>query len=324
MANGKQALSLVAQDLRARGVRTLLAPDHYCLAMIQPFQLEGMRVRHVATDARALMDAVALRDALAAGADQAVLHCEVYGAHADGPLREVLVDTRVSGVRVVVDATHSVFDEAHDPADYVVASLRKPLPVPDGAFVTSIASPVPFGRREMDELATQLGLVAHQRRIELQRGTGLLPEYLMALDAAEDAMLDAREPADMSAAALQRLSEVDAAVLRAARRTNAQWGIERASAAGLTVLNAESPECGLLVHVEDAVAAEQALLQAGIVCPISWRRPPGLARRVAWRSDLITLPVDPGLSARQLDRAVNIVAGFRHRLSWGSAASQLL
>ena len=67
VANGKQALSLVAQDLRDRGVRTLLAPNFYCLTMIQPFQLEGIKVRHVATDARALLDSEALVEELATG-----------------------------------------------------------------------------------------------------------------------------------------------------------------------------------------------------------------------------------------------------------------
>ncbi|MDA8437627.1 MAG: hypothetical protein M0Z51_02055, partial [Propionibacterium sp.] len=65
VANGKQALSLVAQDLRDRGVRTVLAPDFYCLTMIQPFQLEGITVRHVATDARGLVDPDALAAELA-------------------------------------------------------------------------------------------------------------------------------------------------------------------------------------------------------------------------------------------------------------------
>ena len=64
-AFGRQALSLVARELRARGVRLLLGPDHHCPTMFLPFQLEGIAVRTVPTGADTLMLGRALREALA-------------------------------------------------------------------------------------------------------------------------------------------------------------------------------------------------------------------------------------------------------------------
>src|SRR5659263_651722 len=113
-AFGRQALSLVARELRARGVRLLLGPDHHCPTMFLPFQLEGIAVRTVPTGADTLMLGRALREALAGRPDAAVLHCETFGTPAD------------------------------------VASLRKLLPVPDGAWVTGLRTPPDLHRTARD------------------------------------------------------------------------------------------------------------------------------------------------------------------------------
>ncbi|HET7725491.1 MAG TPA: hypothetical protein VFK68_12680 [Propionibacteriaceae bacterium] len=307
VANGKQALSLVAQDLREQGVRTVLAPDFYCLTMIQPFQLEGIRVRHVATDSRGLLDPDALALELATGNQLAVLHCEVFGALAGGRLRAVLTAAQAAGVRVVVDATHSLFAGSHGPGDYLVASLRKLLPLPDGAFVTGLAHRPALVRHDADRTATRLGLAAARRRHDLVAGTGSAADFVDAVDAAEDAMLEAREPAAMSRAALDRLSRVDAQALRRARRANASYLVERLVSSGIEVVNPTTPECGVVVQVDEARSVERDLLAAGILCPISWPRPPGLRNDVPWPSRWVTLPVDPDVTRDTLECAAAIV-----------------
>ena len=307
VANGKQALSLVAQDLRDRGVRTVLAPDFYCLTMIQPFQLEGITVRHVATDARGLVDPEALAEELVTGRHAAVLHCEVFGGLADARLSEVLTAARAQGVPVVVDATHSLFATAHGPADYLVASLRKLLPLPDGAFVTGLPGRPPPARHRLDAMATRCGLTAARRRRDLVTGRGSAADYLDALDAAEEAMLEVREPAGMSRAALRRLSRLDPDALRLARRANATHLIDRLSSSGIGVVNPATPECGVVVQVDDAAAVERDLLAAGVLCPISWPRPPGLRPHTRWPTRWVTLPTDPDLSPTTLDHAASIV-----------------
>ena len=307
VANGKQALSLVAQDLRDRGVRTLLAPDFYCLTMIQPFQLEGITVRHVATDARGLLEPQALAEELATGHHVAVLHCEVFAGLAGARLRDVLDAAQAEGVPVVVDVTHSLFATSHGPADYLVASLRKLLPVPDGAFVTGVPGRPAVARHRLDAIATRWGLIAARRRRDLVTGRGSAVDYLDAVDVAEEAMLGAREPAAMSRPALQRLSRLDPDALRQARQVNATHLIERLTSSGFETLNPSTPECGVVVQVEDAASVERDLLAAGIVCPISWPRPPGLRRHIPWPTRWITLPVDPDLTPHTLDRAASIV-----------------
>ena len=292
VANGKQALSLVAQQLRAGGVRTVLAPDFYCLTMIEPFQLEGLRVRHLPTDAQALMKAEDLRSAMAEDPHQAVLHCEVFGARAGEALLAALSDARTDGLPVVVDATHSLLADTHDPGDYLVASLRKLLPVPDGGFALGVGPPALRERAAADEAATRLALTALELGQLCKPSQASTPAYLDALGAAEQAMLDALRPVPMSEISLRLLRQLDVQSWRGSRRAHARELIEWLTSSGLTVLNPDTPECGVVVRVQDAPAAEQVLLEAGIVCPISWPRPEGLPKAAPWRSDLLTLPVD--------------------------------
>lgn len=307
VANGKQALSLVAQDLRDRGVRTVLAPDFYCLTMIQPFQLEGITARHVATDGRGLVDPDALAEELATAHDCAVLHCEVFGGLASPRLSGVLEAAQAEGVPVVVDVTHSLFASSHSPADYVVASLRKLLPVPDGAFVTGLPDRPAVARHAADALATRWGLIAARRRLDLVTGRGSAAGFLDAVDLAEEAMLDAREPASMSRPALQRLSQLDPDGLREARQANATYLMERLTSSGVGVVNPTTPECGVVAVVEDAGSVERDLLAEGILCPISWPRPPGLRHHAPWPTHWVTLPVDPDLPHRTLELAASVV-----------------
>lgn len=170
VGNGKQALALVARRLRGLGVRAVLVPAYRCATMAAPFELEGLRVRGVPCGADLLMDAGALQQALVVEPGAAVLHCETYGATAGAGLRAALRTAREAGSAVVLDASHSVLDRAvllragagaagtaddgatdssragdgrtaggpaddDGPWDVVVASLRKTLPVPDGALL---------------------------------------------------------------------------------------------------------------------------------------------------------------------------------------------
>ncbi|WIK64328.1 hypothetical protein [Gleimia hominis] len=168
-AFGKQALSLVAQDLRRQGVRRLVAPDYFCLSMILPFELEGISVRYCPTDRRALPVPQRLAELVTPGS--AVLLCFTFGNLPTAQLVSVLEGVRAGGVPIVVDGTHSWLGPQANLngektqatqradgggfasvalrakpgyADYYVVSMRKLLPVPDGAFVHGLEADSAF------------------------------------------------------------------------------------------------------------------------------------------------------------------------------------
>lgn len=287
-AFGRQSLNLVAQELRRRGITSLLAPDHYCPTMFVPFQLEGIRVHEVATGPDCLMDADALARIARDRRRAAVLHCETFGNLAGADLAAVLEDLQSRGIPVVVDQTHSLLGTEHFPGDYAVASLRKLLPVPDGAWVRGLVDAPRLSRPAADEEVTALLTKA------LTRGPG----WATLQAEAESVLDDLWTPAAISSHALEVLSSLDPSQLAAQRRHNAARLRESLPEAEL--LNPQATECCLAISHPRAESIAEGLAAHGIVAPVQWARPLGLRPGREWRTDLVTLPVDRRLTDAEL------------------------
>lgn len=299
MGNGKQALALIARALRAGGVGTVLVPRYRCETMVLPFALEGMRARPVDVGADLLADPRALREALAREPGAAVLHCETYGNRGGRELASVLGAARGLGHPVVLDATHSVVDRLVGAAsapgpprgapagrggaepgvrapgwDAVVASARKLLPVPDGAWLAwPDASPL-AARLEACRIAAR-----HEAAIE----SALTP---VPASARTVALLEGLGPRGLRprARAARRLRERLGAGLRARGLR-----VVNPVSAGCVALGAAGPDGGPAGALG---AVEEALARAGLWGPVSWSDPDAGAR--AWPS-VVTVPTDePG------------------------------
>ena len=98
-AFGRQALSLVAQQLRTESVTCLLAPDYYCQTMLVPFLMEGIQVHVVVTGADCLMHGDALLAAVDSHPGCAILHCETFGNRPHADLAATLHDTAGRGIK---------------------------------------------------------------------------------------------------------------------------------------------------------------------------------------------------------------------------------
>ncbi len=292
-ALGRHALALVARDLRLRGTRVLVGPDYHCLSMFLPFQLEGIAVRTAATGPDTLFRPDALLAALRDRPRAAVLHSVTHGRAPEPGLLTALAAARAAGHPLTVDETHAVLDPPTIPADYRVASLRKLLPLTDGAYAVGLHESPVLPRRATDDLFTTL-------RASGLRG-GRAPE---ALARAEDLADESWEPAAISAAARETLLRLDVAALARRRRHNAA----RLQAA-LPDVTVAATACCVVVSHPDAERAARVLAAAGVVAPVQWDRPPGHPRDRPWRTDLLTLPVDPELDDDALQRIVALVRG---------------
>ena len=300
--NGKQALGLVARALRSRGARTVLVPRYRCEAMVLPFELEGMRARTVDVGPDLLLEPQALAAALADEPGAAVLHCETYGNRARGDLADMLVRARRTGRVVVADATHSLLDRPQlldGAADVVVASLRKLLPVPDGAVIAwdpagpldaSLSAGVrEMERREADARIESLGLAL----LDAERAFARAPRAGPAERAArermrrrvceiaarhEAAIEQALTPVPASASTVRRLT--GGAGRSAGRAAHARALHEAVAAmtaghpAGARVVNPGSVGCVALRGPRPLIEAlAGALARAGLWGPVSWDNP---------------------------------------------------
>lgn len=295
-ASGRQALSLVAQELRLRGITTLLAPAFHCPTMLEPFQLEGMHVELVTVGPDLLLDAAALASALPVAPAAAVLHCETLGNRARSELAAALGTARAAGHAVVVDQTHSFLDAASGapwcpgpPArsevrgDFHVASLRKWLPLPDGAWVTGV-TPTALPRRPVDQAVTAAGLAA------LDAAAGAAADTARRFAELEELVDGATAPAAMSPQSLALLAELDGAELVRSRAAAAAALRTRLRTAGVELLNESA--CFVAVRLPEAERAARRMAESGVPQPLHWARPRHLAAGHPWPEDLVTLPPD--------------------------------
>lgn len=289
-AFGRQALSLVAQELRELAVTSILVPDYHCLSMLVPFTMEGIHVHVVETGHGCLMRPTALADGLRAHPGSAVLHCETFGNRAGRELAGVLRAARAAGSKIVVDRTHSWLDSTEDvpdsaqTGDYVVASLRKLIPTPDGAYATGLSLPV----RVVPDEAT--------RRATRARIIHLAEPGIASFEAAEDLADQAWVPAPPGAAAMASIEAFDRDANRAQRSRSA--AALSLALAGMDLINPGAACCIALSHpradrIMDALAAH------GAYGPIHWGRPRRLPRTRSWRTDIVTLPVDATWTGRE-------------------------
>ncbi|MGJ9714216.1 hypothetical protein [Actinotignum sp. GS-2025d] len=297
--SGRQALSLIAQALAARGIRSLIAPGFLCATALEPFQLEGIRVHWVQVGPDLLPAPARLAELLTEPRRCAVLVSTTFGARPSPELRAVLEGWERRGGAVVADLTHAPFVDAtiqNVPTRYAVASLRKWFPIPDGAWALGAALPAAAAENAEAREATRCGLL--QLRGEEHDG---------AAEAAIDAALS---PSPMSGAARDILGHLDVGAALERRRANAQalraalvnegvpeaalWGNGKESGNGedncapyaLALRLDALPSSRPAMRNQQNIAAR--LATRGVYTPAFW---PRLSRSVDW-PHILALPID--------------------------------
>ncbi len=289
VALGRHALGLVARALRRRGVGQVVIPDYHCLTMVLPFQLEGFRVAGVAVGPDLMADPAELASVVGEHPDHwALLHTDVFGADPTPELRAVVARLRARGMLVIRDATHRWPRPSQVQADYEVASIRKLLGLPDGAYVTGLPSDIrPASRGEVDHREERAWLAGD-------------------IEQAEDLMDQQLTPVGPSAFTLERLGEVDLAALVAAREATARRLSAAVDDLGFHRLSpADAHFCVAFRHPRGAELVVE-LARRGVDGPVWWPRPGGWSR--PWPDDVVTLPLDAGSPRFVLDRLAELLA----------------
>ncbi len=292
VASGRQALGLVARVLRNRGINRILVPAYYCLTMIEPFQLEGISIQHVPVGTDLLPDPAALHAATEHTPGAAILFSTTCGNTPRPALAALLSGQAERGRAIVADITHAgPGTPPPDFATYTVLSLRKWLPIPDGAWAHAArgaaALPTPT-LPSPDDRVTTLKLAG-------LRGT--------PSSEAEEAVDAAREPTAISAAARHLLAALDIARIMRRRRQHAAILVDYLQAAGVpaqAIVAASAYTVALRTpHAEQAA---QRLAQEHVYTPMYWPRPSGFPH--VW-PDVMALPVDQRLDASALRRVAS-------------------
>jgi dTDP-4-amino-4,6-dideoxygalactose transaminase len=140
-STGRAALTLILAAVKRedRQRHTFLLPAYLCGSILEPFRGAGVRARFYAVDQNLWVDVNALVRAAHQGDVSGVFFINYFGLPADPELREALSGLRKRRWIIEDCAAGGMLETGGDPigatGHFAFTSLRKFLPVPDGAVI---------------------------------------------------------------------------------------------------------------------------------------------------------------------------------------------
>ena len=306
--SGRQALALVEAELRAQGHSRIHVPSYLCDSMIHPFQSAGWTLTELPVDDDLVIRPADLISRVTTGV---LLHAPYFGRQDSPEMLDALAILRRRGVVVVADETHRVFSGPSSVADIRVASLRKSLPLFDGAYVTGVSDRLSPGVQTAPSKAALLRERAMRVKTDaLSSGAGN-KAHLELFARAERATEARTQPAPMSADSLALLHRLDLKLIGTTRRMNS---ITLTRALGhsdrFRVIN--SPDENLLpfyvvLETVDAAGLQHYLVGHRIYCPIHWPPSELLTRTGTWPTCYLSLPIDHRYDEKDMLRMADCI-----------------
>lgn len=209
-----------------------------------------------------------------------VLVHSYFGFDTIAELRPHVLELRDKGIIVIEDETQSMFNSkplAH--ANYYVGSIRKWMPLPDGAFVS-----VPFHSNKEDIELVEAKMEAFTKKGNwVLNGVGEKPVFQQAFRKAEGILDRRKEPFSMSSISCELYACTDIESMKAVRRDNCQAilnGIMVSKALSdhlqLPISRIEAHDCPFHLPVlvkEGRKELQQYLAQHDIFATVIWGCP---------------------------------------------------
>ncbi|MDD5304098.1 MAG: hypothetical protein PHS14_13435, partial [Elusimicrobia bacterium] len=323
-ASGRSALRLCLDDARLRG-KTVLLPDFLCAEAILPaLEAAGARAAFypVGEDLRPDMPRLLELSGRAA----ATVFLDYFGFGESEEWAKAVRKARPKAVLISdwVQSLHLLrtIPPARQTSDYAFTSLRKFLPVPDGAVVRA-RRPLRIGLNPAPAEAGLAALGAGTLKREFLEGR-TPPEaeaaYVRLFASARRELSTRLESAAPVSLALAEALPL--AAFAAARRANYAALASALSGAAVRplrpILSARAVPLFLPVAVPDGRRdALRAFLRGrGIFAPVHWTLPASLSKGASGRlsRSVLSLPVDQRCGAAEIARVADAVLDFERSL----------
>lgn len=314
---GRSALLLAAADILKKGGEPLVwMPAFCCRSVAQAFHQAGFSIRYYSSVELHGGDSPPPEPATG----QTVLLVHYFG-HLNSYRLAQAPSWRSRGAFIVEDAAQAGLTQGVGSAGhYVITSLRKFVPQPDGAMIRSEFE-LEWALAEPDEEFVSARVVA-----KLMRGSGSPSQAFLPLLERTEYRLDTQPivPRRPSWVSKLLMAHTDFPSITERRRQN--WELLRRSlrdrgASDLTVLHdtlasGEAP-LGLAVRVSGQCRADlrRFLRDHSVFCPVHWplaHVPPSfeLTADHELSSQILTLPIDQRMDESHVHRLVGLLQRF--------------
>jgi dTDP-4-amino-4,6-dideoxygalactose transaminase len=303
-------------------------PSYLCPAMVEPFRLAGMNVGFYPVHADLSVDVEELCT-LVGARPSVVVVCDYFGFHQS---LCVMADPSLSLSNehfVVYDATHAALDQrpgdsvARKP-DVCLLSLRKMLPVVDGALViwtrenghSCLGTPATLSESASLRALAMVLKASYLASGKLEKGM-FLSLYGQSENLISEEYAATQGMSQLSWSMLRRVGVHRA---RSNRRENYLRLLDLVRGLmSMRPLYTELPEgvypLGFPVVCEDRDALRNFLIQNQVYCPVHWVLPDEVSREEFpeshWLSQrILTIPCDQRYTSTDMIRIADILAAF--------------
>jgi hypothetical protein len=311
--SGRQALAVVEAELRSQGHTHLHVPSYLCDSMISPFQGNGWTLEALPMSDDLAVSPMDLLSQVTAGV---LLHTPYFGRQDSPETLDALDALRRRGVTVVVDETHRVFSTPSAVADIRVASLRKSLPLYDGAYVVGVSGPLEQyvqNSPPRSEIAALHKKAMVAKSNALTRGDDSATHRLL-FERAEHATETQTKPAQISQESLSLLYRLDTDLIRTTRELNSNQLMEALGhSERFRVINPPAKDLlpfYLELDTNEVAGLQRSLAGQRIYCPIHWPPSDLLPRARSWPSRYLSLPMDHRYGESDMLRLATAVRAY--------------
>ncbi|MGN8026951.1 hypothetical protein [Microbacterium sp. 22242] len=296
----------MADVLARRGRDRLIVPGYLCSSMIEPFVQRGWRISSLGINERLGVPLDASRVLQDVPERTVILLAAYFGSRPDPTHRALIEEAKARGIVVVEDTTHRVFEPDVLGADLSFASLRKLLPVGDGAYVS--------GDEEILEVASGLEESDSERweAMDLKRATldgdgshGFREIFQRENERLEDQGRIRRA----TPRSIEALSTLPYDAMAKKRADNARTLRQLLADAGISVMrrNGDGIPSHLVLQLDAPPVLQARLAQRRVYCAIHWPRVQGVHGLGPWRSDLLSVPVDHRYGPKDMERVASAI-----------------
>lgn len=290
LESGRQGFVTIEKALRSQGHRRLYVPEYLCDSMLQAFDKDHWQVVALPVSNDLAIDCEII-SGLRGGV---LLHCKYFGVVETDPETSALRIAQNSGVVIIADETHRVFSPPSAVADFRIASLRKLLPIPQGAYVVGI-SPDHVSIRSDLSRPPLIRIMAMSEKARAQRTGDNVGDYRALFLEAENELSQRLLAVQLDSRSLALLGHLNLELLRAQRVSNSQVLFSLlGSSDQFTIVNPPSSTTipsHLVLKTERAHDLRTYLSDHAIYCPVHWGPSRLLAPR-QWPRCYLSIPID--------------------------------
>jgi len=138
--SGRSAIEYTFRHMKSKEVGKVLLPSFTCTSIVDAVKRAGWQIDYYRITKELRIDIGSVKDLLGKGFVDAIYVIQYFGGYQEPDTYAFLKELQFDGVVLVEDISHALYTKHPQYigfGDFVLGSIRKWLPIPDGAFLAT-------------------------------------------------------------------------------------------------------------------------------------------------------------------------------------------